>query len=161
MLRGEALEQLLAELVGDDDRTLAVEEFTVPGRAAPGEAESDAPSGAEGREEVVAAALNAAQSPPFMTGRRIIVLHEAGNLGAGDVAPLVTYLARPLDTTAFVVAGGGRASPEEPRRRVEGGEGRQGGAGRREDGRRARAAPRRRRDRAPPRRGEARDDAPG
>ena len=112
VLRGEALEQLLAELVGDDDRTLAVEEFTVPGRAAPGEAESDAPSGAEGREEVVAAALNAAQSPPFMTGRRIIVLHEAGNLGAGDVAPLVTYLARPLDTTAFVVAGGGGRLPK-------------------------------------------------
>ena len=76
VLRGEALEELLAELVGDDDRTLAVEEFTVPGRAAPGEAESDAPSGAEGREEVVAAALNAAQSPPFMTGRRVVVLHE-------------------------------------------------------------------------------------
>ena len=55
VLRGEALEQLLAELVGDDDRTLAVEEFTVPGRAAPGEAESDAPSGAEGREEAVRA----------------------------------------------------------------------------------------------------------
>ena len=36
VLRGEALEQLIAELVGDDDRTLAVEEFTVPGRAAPG-----------------------------------------------------------------------------------------------------------------------------
>ena len=53
VLRGEALDQLLAELVGDDDRTLAVEEFTVPGRAAPGEAESDAPSGAEGREGVM------------------------------------------------------------------------------------------------------------
>jgi len=112
VLRGEALEQLLAELVGDDDRTLAVEEFTVPGRAAPGEAESDAPSGAEGREDVVAGALNAAQSPPFMTGRRVVVLHEAGNLGAGDVAPLVAYLARPLDTTAFVVVGGGGRLPK-------------------------------------------------
>ena len=107
VLRCEALEQLLAELVGDDDRTLAVEEFTVPGRAAPGEAESDAPSGAEGREEVVAAALNAAQSPPFMTARRVVVLNEVGNLGAGDVAPLVAYFDRPMDTTAFVVVGGG------------------------------------------------------
>jgi DNA polymerase III subunit delta len=109
VLRGEALDQLLTELVGDDDRSLTVEEFTVPGRAAPGEGESDAPSGAEGREEVVAAALNAAQSPPFMTGRRVVVVHEAGNLGAGDVAPLIAYLDRPMDTTALVVvAGGGR-----------------------------------------------------
>lgn len=112
VLRGEALEQLLAELVGDDDRTLAVEEFTVPGRAAPGEAESDAPSGAEGREEVVAAALNAAQSPPFMTARRVVVLNEVGNLGTGDVAPLVAYFDRPMDTTAFVVVGGGGRLPK-------------------------------------------------
>src|SRR5438309_1164872 len=107
VLRGEALDQLLAELVGDDDRTLAVEEFTVPG-----EAESDAPSGAEGREEVVAAALNAAQSPPFMTARRVVVLHEVGNLGAGDVPPLVSYFDRPMDTTAFVVVGGGGRLPK-------------------------------------------------
>ena len=112
VLRGEALEQLLAELVGDDDRSLAVEEFTVPGRAAPGEAESDAPSGAEGREEVVAAALNAAQSPPFMTARRVVVLNEVGNLGAGDVEPLVAYFDRPMDTTAFVVVGGGGRLPK-------------------------------------------------
>src|SRR5256885_13476483 len=92
VLRGEALDQLLAELVGDDDRTLAVEEFTVPGRAAPGEAESDAPSGAEGREEVVAAALNAAQSPPVMTARPGGVRHEGGNLGAGDgAAPVASF----------------------------------------------------------------------
>jgi len=55
VLRGEALEQLLDELVGDDDRALTVEEFTVPGRAAAGEGESDAPSGAQAREETVAA----------------------------------------------------------------------------------------------------------
>ena len=114
VLRGEALEQLLAELVGDDDRTLAVEEFTVPGRAAPGEAESDVPSGAEGREEAVAAALNAAQSPPFMTGRRVVVLHEAGNLGAGDVAPLAAYLARPL----VLVASGSAPHREGGRHRT-------------------------------------------
>src|SRR2546430_17576111 len=102
VLRGEALEQLGGELGGDDDRTLAVEEFTVPGRAAPGEAESDAPSGAEGREEVVAAALNAAQSPPFMTARRVVVLHEVGHLGAGAGAPLVAYFDRPVAPTTVL-----------------------------------------------------------
>jgi DNA polymerase-3 subunit delta len=109
VLQGEALEQLVTELVGDDDRTLAVEELTVLGRAATGEGESDAPTGAEGRAEVVAAAINAAQSPPFMTARRVVVLREAGNLGKQDAEPLVEYLADPMDTTALVlVAGGGR-----------------------------------------------------
>jgi DNA polymerase III subunit delta len=109
VLQAEALEQLLGELVGDDDRTLAVEEVTVPGRAAPGEGDSDAPAGVEGRQEVVAAALNAAQSPPFMTERRVVVLRDTGNLGKQDADPLVGYLADPMDTTTLVlVAGGGR-----------------------------------------------------
>ena len=32
------------------------------------------------------------ESPPFMTARRVVVLNEVGNLGPGDVAPLVAYL---------------------------------------------------------------------
>jgi DNA polymerase III subunit delta len=109
VLQAEALELLLTDLVGDDDRTLAVEDLTVPGRAAPGEAESDAPIGAEGRQEVIDAALNAAQSPPFMTGRRVVVLRDAGNLSKQDAEPLTAYLADPMDTTTLVLlAGGGR-----------------------------------------------------
>jgi DNA polymerase-3 subunit delta len=109
VLQREALDQLVAELVGDDERTLAVEELTVVGRAAAGEGESDAPTGAEGRAEVVAAAINAAQSPPFMTARRVVVLREAGNLAKQDADPLVEYLADPMETTALVlVPGGGR-----------------------------------------------------
>ncbi|HYU38694.1 MAG TPA: hypothetical protein VEM59_02505 [Acidimicrobiia bacterium] len=112
VLQAEALEQLLAELVGDNDPTLAVEDLTVPGRAAPGEGESDAPTGAEGRAEVVAAALNAAQSPPFMTARRVVVLHEAGNLSKQDAEPLVEYLQDPMDTTTLVVVPGGGRPPK-------------------------------------------------
>jgi DNA polymerase-3 subunit delta len=112
VLQSEALESLLGELVGDDDRTLAVEELTVPGRAAPGEGEGDVPTGAEGRAEVVAAALNAAQSPPFMTARRVVVLHEAGNLSKQDAEPLVEYLADPMDTTTFVFVAGGSRPPK-------------------------------------------------
>ncbi len=108
VLRGEALAQLVAELVGDDDRTLALEEVTVPGRAAPGE-EVEGPSGAEVREQAVAAALNAAQSPPFMTARRVVVVRDAGNLATADAEPLIAYLADPMETTALVlVAGGGK-----------------------------------------------------
>jgi DNA polymerase-3 subunit delta len=108
VLRDEVVARLVGELVGDDDRTLALEELTVPGRAG-ADGDGDEPSGAEGREQVVAAALNAAQSPPFMTQRRVVVLRDAGNLAAADAEQLVAYLGDPLDTTALVlVVGGGR-----------------------------------------------------
>jgi DNA polymerase-3 subunit delta len=105
-LRDEALGRLLGDLVGDDDRILVVEEVTVPGRAAGGESGNDEPGGAEGREQTVAAALNAAQSPPFMTSRRVVVMRDAGNLAAGDAEPLVAYLGDPMETTELVIVGG-------------------------------------------------------
>jgi DNA polymerase-3 subunit delta len=116
VLRDEALGRLVGDLLGDDDRTLALEELTVPGRAAPGEQSDEpddgpggAPGGVEAREQVVAAALNAAQSPPFMTERRVVVVRDVGNLATGDAEPLVSYLADPMDTTVLVlVTGGGR-----------------------------------------------------
>ncbi|HEX6310088.1 MAG TPA: DNA polymerase III subunit delta [Acidimicrobiia bacterium] len=109
ILREEVVARLVGKLVGDDDRTLALEELTVPGRAGAGEGDDDEPGGAEGRGQVVAAALNSVQSPPFMTGRRVVVLRDAGNLAAADAEPLIAYLADPMESTALVfVAGGGR-----------------------------------------------------
>jgi DNA polymerase-3 subunit delta len=109
ILRDEVLTRVVGELTGDDDRTLAVEELAVPGRASAGDGDGDEVGGAEAREQVVAAALNAAQSPPFMTQRRVVVLRDAGNLAAVDAEPLVAYLADPMETTALVlVSGGGR-----------------------------------------------------
>lgn len=105
VLRGNALDELLDELLGSDDRTLALEDHTVPGRATDGEGES----GAEARAAVVGAALNAALSPPFMTERRVVVVRDVGHLTASDVEPFAAYLTDPLPTTALVfVAGGGR-----------------------------------------------------
>ena len=104
-LRETALAELLAELVGDDDRSLTLEEHVIPGRSM----ESDVPAGAEGRALAVAAALNGAQSPPFMTSRRVVVVRDAGNLTAGDAQPIVDYLTEQLETTELViVTGGGR-----------------------------------------------------
>src|SRR5262249_32313085 len=97
ILRGDALDALLRDLVGDDDRSLSVEEVTVPGRT--GDGESD---GADGRSAVVAAAVNAAQCPPFMTARRVVVLRDVGNLGAADAAPLVACVTDPIETTDLV-----------------------------------------------------------
>ena len=111
MLRDRVVDELIDELLAGDDRSLALEEFTVPGRPTSGD-DAPAAGGAEAREEVVGAVLNAASSPPFMTAQRVIVIHEAGALTASDAEPIVRFLADPLDTSALVfVAGGGTLPP--------------------------------------------------
>jgi DNA polymerase-3 subunit delta len=116
-LRDRKLDDLVAGLLGDDDRSLAVEDFTVPsgrrsqGEAGGGEGDDAAPAGAEAREGVVGAVVNAASSPPFMTARRIVLLRDVGALAAGDVAPLVQYLDAPLDTSVLVLVSGGGTTP--------------------------------------------------
>ena len=112
VLRDRVVADLVAELLGDDDRALALEETVVPGRATAGDDDGGAGTGAEGRDAAVAAVLNAASSPPFMTGCRVVVVRDAGALTAADVGPLVAYLDAPLDTTRLVfVAGGGTMPP--------------------------------------------------
>lgn len=104
VLRAQALERLVDELLADDDRTLALEDLAVPTRG-----EGDAT--ADGRATVVAAVVNAASSPPFMTQRRVVVLRNADELTADDAKPLVEYLSDPLETSALVlVNSGGRMS---------------------------------------------------
>jgi DNA polymerase-3 subunit delta len=104
-LRAQALDQLVATLLGDDDRSFALEDHAVPARG-----DTDATS--EGRAAVVAAVVNAASSPPFMTSRRVVVLRNVEDLTADDAAPLVRYLDDPLETTALVIVpGGGKLTP--------------------------------------------------
>jgi DNA polymerase-3 subunit delta len=106
ILRADVLDAVVVDLVGADDRSLAVEDLTVPGKGGEGES-----GGAEARTAVVAAAVNAAQSPPFMTARRVVVLREVGNLLAGEVGPLVGCLGDLLDTTDLVLVTGGGSVP--------------------------------------------------
>lgn len=107
VLRSEVLERLLDDLVPHEERSLGLEDLTVPGRAGPGDSEGS--GSADTRDAIVAATLNAAQSPPFMTSRRVVVLREIGNLTTGDAEPIVRYLGDPLDSTVLVfVTGGGR-----------------------------------------------------
>jgi DNA polymerase-3 subunit delta len=82
---------LVHRLVGDGDRSLMVDDF-------------------DGAEYELRSVVDAAQTSPFLTERRIVVARDIGRFTVDDVAPLVSYLANPLDTTDLVlVAGGGRA----------------------------------------------------
>jgi DNA polymerase-3 subunit delta len=105
-LRTDALHRLLPELLGDDDPSLALEEFTLAGRSTDGDAVEEA---GDTRPPVLAAALSAASTPPFGTSQRVIVLREIGVLAAADAEALARWLADPLESTVLVlVAGGGR-----------------------------------------------------
>jgi DNA polymerase-3 subunit delta len=85
VLRGEALSKLIDELVGTDDRTLLVDEFDL-----------DACK--------LGAAIDAAQTPAFLTDRRIVVVRHFGRFSKGeDVASLVDYLSDPLPTSTIVL----------------------------------------------------------
>lgn len=106
ILRDDAATALIGELLDGEDRGLAVEELTVPARGEGDEA------GSEGRDGIVATVVLAASSPPFMTARRIVVVREVGNLRAGDLGPLTTYLDDPLPTTELVFVAGGGKTPD-------------------------------------------------
>jgi DNA polymerase III subunit delta len=111
VLRDDTATRLIGELLGGEDRTLAVEEHTVPGRG-----EGDEPS--EGRGGIIDAVVNAATSPPFMTARRVVVVREVGNLRASDLAPLIAFLDDPLETTELVLVAGGGKTPAELEKRA-------------------------------------------
>jgi DNA polymerase-3 subunit delta len=111
LLRLDALDALVTELLDGDDRSFALEEFAVASRRAGSDDDGTAESGAFDRDDggLIAAILNCAQSPPFMTARRVVVVRDYEQIPAGEIAPLADYLADPLGTTALVlVAGGGR-----------------------------------------------------
>jgi DNA polymerase-3 subunit delta len=95
-LVAQAAHALVEQLVDGGDPSIMVEEF-----GGPGVDQFD-----------VGAVIDACTTPPFLVDRRIVVVREAGQVGAGDAKRLAGYLADPLPTTALVlVAGGGAVNP--------------------------------------------------
>ena len=97
ILRSKA-HDLINHLVGDDDRSLLVDEF-------------------DGEDYELRSVVDAAQTMPFLTDRRIVIARDVGRFGADEFGPLLGYLSDPLDTTQLVlIAGGGRL----PKKLVDG-----------------------------------------
>lgn len=119
--RADATRALIAELLGADDPSLALEEFSLMPRTDAGE--GDAPAG-EG-PPIVATALGSASTPPFGTERRVIVIREAGAMSAADADAVARYLADPCPTTALVLVGGGGRLPVALTRAVKAAGGRE------------------------------------
>ncbi len=110
ILRDRELALLIENLVGSDDRTLCVEEHTVPGKAAAANDDEAPTEDVSGAAPIVTAIVNAAQSPPFMTAKRIVIVREYEALPADACTPIVAVLGDLLDTTdlVFVTGAGGR-----------------------------------------------------
>lgn len=91
VLLGDAVRDLVHTLVGDDDRTLVVDELGIDRYTAGGDPD-------------VGPVIDAAQTPPFLTDRRVVVARHLGALGSKEhIAALVRYLADPLPTTVLVL----------------------------------------------------------
>ena len=88
-----AIGDLVRTLVGSGDRTLMVDDF-------------------DGEDFEVRVVIDAAQTPPFLTDKRVVVARGVGRFNAEDVAPLVAYLGNPLPTTDLVLVGGGGRLPK-------------------------------------------------
>lgn len=91
-LRSEAVRELIHELAAGEDLSLGLDDL----------ATDDYP---------LAAAVDAARTPPMFTSRRIVVARDVGRFGADDIEPVLAYLADPSPTaTLILVTGGGTIS---------------------------------------------------
>lgn len=102
-LIAEALRARIDELVGDGDRGLMLEELT--------EDSYRTDSGFD-----AARLIDAAQTPPFLTERRVVVGRHLGRFSKkDDVAALVAYLAEPLGSTDLVLVWERGEQPQQDR----------------------------------------------
>ena len=93
VLLSAARTALVHDLVGDEDATLVVAELA-------------------GDDYEMRELVDAAQTPPFLTARRVVVGRGMGRFGKDDHALLVDYLADPLDSTVLVLEWAGGRVPK-------------------------------------------------
>jgi DNA polymerase III subunit delta len=89
----DATRELIHRLLGDVDAGLAVDEIA-----------GDRFQPSDGSEPSIAPLVQAAQTPPFLTDRRVVVGRDLEVFTrAEQVAPLVAYVEDPLPTTSLVL----------------------------------------------------------
>ena len=83
-IRGDAVRDLTNELLGDLDAGFALDRV-------------------EGDDYEIATAVDAAQTAPFLTDRRVVVVRHLGRFNVDDLAPILQYLADPLPSTELIL----------------------------------------------------------
>lgn len=86
----DELRRVIESALGDLDASFALQDFTVKDVTAAG-------------ESVIAAVLEALNTPPFLASRRVVVVRDAQGLNAEETAALLAWLQRPAPDVALVV----------------------------------------------------------
>lgn len=103
-LLSRAVSERVTSLVGDGDASLMVEELLEDHYRM------------EDESFVITRLVDAAQTPPFLTERRVVVGRHMGRFSkAVDVEPLVAYLQSPLPSTDLVLVWERGLSPKQDR----------------------------------------------
>jgi DNA polymerase-3 subunit delta len=117
-LRDREVQRLIAELLGGEDRSFALDDHTLASRRRAGDAaesveDDDDGHASEGSTELpaFAALTTALQSPPFMTAARVVVVREIGNATTEQAQWLAAWIADPLEGVHLVLVGGGGRIP--------------------------------------------------
>jgi DNA polymerase-3 subunit delta len=79
-----AVHELVDELVADGDRAMMVDEF-------------------DGDEYELRMVVDAAQTPAFLTDKRVVVARGVDRFNSDELTPLIAYLETPLDTSDLVI----------------------------------------------------------
>jgi DNA polymerase-3 subunit delta len=115
VLRDREVQRLIDELLGDEERSFALDDHAIPSKRRAADAEpapaDDESDSAEGSVELpaFAAITTALQSPPFMTACRVVVVRDVGSLTAEQGRWLAAWVDDPLPEVHLVlVAGAGR-----------------------------------------------------
>jgi DNA polymerase-3 subunit delta len=113
-LRDREVQRVVDELLGEDDRSLSLDDHTLAGRRRGSGGNEDAGEGSDAESldlPVFSAISTALQSPPFMTRCRVVVVREIANLSKEQVQWFGEYIAAPLDTSRLVLVSGGGKTP--------------------------------------------------
>jgi DNA polymerase-3 subunit delta len=89
-----AVHELVDELVADGDRAMMVDEF-------------------DGDEYELRLVVDAAQTPSFLTDKRVVVARGVERFTADELAPLLAYLESPLDTSDLVIVINSGSTPKK------------------------------------------------
>jgi len=89
-----AVHELVDELVGDGDRAMMVDEF-------------------DGDDYELRFVVDAAQTPSFLTDKRVVVARGVDRFDADELTPLIGYLGNPLDSCDLVIVINSGSTPKK------------------------------------------------
>lgn len=96
VLRDDAVRDLIHAAADGEDLSLGLDDI-----------------GGGGEDYDVAVAVDAAQTPPMFTSKRVVVVREVGRVASDGVEALLTYFAAPCPTSRLILVAGGGQTPRK------------------------------------------------